>query len=346
MAPSASLFPVVAALLPAPTLPTRRRSSLQPSSSRPAAAAGLKPGLKAAWQPMRRRQTVAALGGFEVSTTTLWILAFSATPFLAVKALAGSDLGRQLNERMQRRKAEVEAAKPEVEAAQAEAREGSPWYGSERPKFMGPIDWSYPSWLDGTAPGDYGYDWLGLAKEPKAFDRNFEFEILHSRWAMLGALGVVIPEILQYTNASQFSESVWWKVGKAKLEGDTLDYLGIEGLHIAGAQGVLIIAICQVFLMLGPEYARACGINALEPLGIYLPGDKNYPGGVFDPLRLTSDPASFEELKVKELKNGRLAMVAWAGFYAQAVVTQDGPVKNLLDFLADPAHNNVLKYLR
>lgn len=30
--------------------------------------------------------------------------------------------------------------------------------------------------------------------------------------------------------------------------------------------------------MFGPEYARACGIAALEPLGIFLPGDKNYPG--------------------------------------------------------------------
>ncbi len=37
-----------------------------------------------------------------------------------------------------------------------------------------------------------------------------------------------------------------------------------------------------MLLMFGPEYARACGIEALEPLGIYLPGDKNYPG---KPLR-------------------------------------------------------------
>ena len=36
--------------------------------------------------------------------------------------------------------------------------------------------------------------------------------------------------------------------------------------------------LLQVLLMFGPEYARACGIAALEPLGIYLPGDKNYPG--------------------------------------------------------------------
>lgn len=30
--------------------------------------------------------------------------------------------------------------------------------------------------------------------------------------------------------------------------------------------------------MFGPEYARSCGIAALEPLGVYLQGDKNYPG--------------------------------------------------------------------
>ena len=44
-----------------------------------------------------------------------------------------------------------------------------------------------------------------------------------------------------------------------------------------------------MLLMFGPEYARACGIEALEPLGIYLPGDKNYPG---KPLNATC-PLSF-----------------------------------------------------
>lgn len=98
---------------------------------------------------------------------------------------------------------------------------------------------------------------------------------------------------------------------------------------------------------IAPSCCRYCGIQALEPLGIFLPGqDINYPGGVlFDPLNLSRDPETFEELRVKEIKNGRLALLAWAGFFVQGAVTKEGPVQNLLDFLADPAHNNVAKYL-
>ncbi|CAN6173869.1 unnamed protein product [Urochloa humidicola] len=160
---------------------------------------------------------------------------------------------------------------------------------------------------------------------------------------MLAALGVVIPELLDLFGLVHFAEPVWWKVGYAKLQGDTLDYLGIPGFRIAGGQGVIVIAICQALLMVGPEYARYCGIEALEPLGIYLPGDINYPGGaLFDPLGLSKDPVAFEELKVKEIKNGRLAMVAWLGFYIQAAVTGKGPVQNLVEHLSDPIHNNIL----
>ena len=38
-------------------------------------------------------------------------------------------------------------------------------------------------------------------------------------------------------------------------------------------------------------------------------------------------------MKVREIKNGRLAMVAFLGFTSQYLATRKGPVDNLLDHL-------------
>ncbi|GFZ10592.1 chlorophyll A-B binding family protein [Actinidia rufa] len=268
------------------------------------------------------------------------VLVFSAIPFTAVKAIANSPLGELLQRRLEENKKAAIDNSSKFKALAQKARKDSLWFGEKRPRWLGPIPYDYPAYLTGELPGDYGFDVAGLSRDPLALQKYFNFEILHARWAMLAALGALIPELLDLIGAFHFVEPVWWR-------GDTLDYLGIPGLHFAGSQGVIVIAICQVLLMVGPEYARYCGIEALEPLGIYLPGDINYPGGaLFDPLNLSKDPVAFEDLKVKEIKNGRLAMVAWLGFYAQAALTGKGPVQNLLEHISDPVHNNLLSILK
>lgn len=226
--------------------------------------------------------------------------------------------------------------KSKAKAAPAPATEElAKWYGPDRRIFLpeGLLDREdIPEYLNGEVAGDYGYDPFGLGRKPENFDKYQAYELIHARWAMLGAAGFIIPEAFNKFGAYCGPEAVWFKTGALLLDGGTLSYFGAS-IPI----NLIAAVVAEVVLVGGAEYYRAT--NGLDF------DDKLHPGGPFDPLGLAKDPDQFALLKVKEIKNGRLAMFSMLGFFLQAYVTGEGPVENLAAHLSDPFGNNILTVL-
>ncbi|MCO5568981.1 hypothetical protein L7F22_022686 [Adiantum nelumboides] len=182
-----------------------------------------------------------------------------------------------------------------------------------------------PAYLTGEVPGDYGFDPFSLSKKAANFDKL----LTHSREvAMLGALGFVIREAFNKYGASCGPEAVWFKTGALILDRGSIEYFGAT-IPI----NLVVVVIAKVVLVDGAEYYRASNLQGFDRLHL---------GGPFDPLVLAKDPDQFALLKVKEIKNGRLAMFSLLGFFLQAYVTGQGPVEYLAAQLSDPFANNLL----
>ncbi|XBI73061.1 hypothetical protein VPH35_066882 [Triticum aestivum] len=128
------------------------------------------------------------------------------------------------------------------------------WYGPDRRIYLpnGLLDRSeVPEYLNGEVPGDYGYDPFGLGKKPEDFAKYQAFELIHARWAMLGAAGFIIPEALNKFGANCGPEAVWFKTGALLLDGNTLNYFG-NSIPI----NLILAVVAEVVLVGGAEYYR------------------------------------------------------------------------------------------
>jgi len=205
---------------------------------------------------------------------------------------------------------------------------------SGRPLWLGPYR-EVPPYLDGTLVGDYGWDSAGLSTTPDQLSANRRLELIHARWAMLGSLGCLVPELLATFGDVSLQEPVWFASGSQVLSSTGLDYLGNRSL--IHAQRILAVLFFQVLLMGLAEGYRVAGGPLGDASGLY-------PGDSFDPLGLGEDPTTLSELQLKEIKNGRLAMVAMLGMYIQALTTGKGPVANWQEHIASPSTANGFAY--
>merc|ERR1711966_245065 len=74
----------------------------------------------------------------------------------------------------------------------------------------------HPKHLDGTLPGDFGFDSLNLGEDPKNLAWYVQAELVHARFAMLGAAGILLPEI--GTKMGMLNVPVWFEAGATKFE--------------------------------------------------------------------------------------------------------------------------------
>ncbi|MED6120793.1 Chlorophyll a-b binding protein 6A, chloroplastic [Stylosanthes scabra] len=170
-------------------------------------------------------------------------------------------------------------------------------------RFSMTADWMpgqpRPPYLDGSAPGDFGFDPLRL-----------------------GEPGMLVPEALGLGNWVQAQE---W----AAKPGGQATYLG-NPVPWGTLPTILVIEFLAIAFV---EHQRSMEKD---------PEKKKYPGGAFDPLGYSKDPKKFHEYKIKEIKNGRLALLAFVGFCVQqSAYPGTGPLENLATHLADPWHNNI-----
>jgi Chlorophyll A-B binding protein len=157
---------------------------------------------------------------------------------------------------------------------------------------------------------------FGAKANPNTLKRYREAELTHGRVAMLATIGFLVGEAVE---GSSF-------LFDASIKGPAIS-------HLAQVPGpfwtALVFAIAKVELDRAQRGWVSPSDVPVDQPGLlradYIPGDLG-----FDPLGLKpKDASEFVAMQTKELQNGRLAMLAAAGFMAQELADGKGILEHL-----------------
>lgn len=140
-----------------------------------------------------------------------------------------------------------------------------------------------------SLPGDNGFDPLGLAEDPENLRWYVQAELVNGRWAMLGVVGMLLPEV--FTKIGIINAPQWYDAGKSEYFASSSTLFVIE-----------FILFHYVEIRRWQDIKNPGCVNQDPIFKNYslAPHECGYPGGIFNPLNF----APTVEAKEKELANG------------------------------------------
>merc|ERR1719356_716473 len=227
-------------------------------------------------------------------------------------------------------------------------------------KYQGDALWlpntTRPLWLNGSLPGDRGFDPLGLSKPVEYL--QFDLDQLDQNQArnvagsLIGSFKPTVDEVSSQSLQPYSEVFGLQRFRECELIHGRWAMLATLGIIIAeSTTGVSWVDAGKVELD-GARYlnfdlpfsiSQLCWIEffAVGGAELYRNGELNteqrtYPGGLFDPLSLATQGVANDDkilrLREAEIKHCRLAMVAFLGFCVQALAVGESALGSLEKF--------------